>query len=189
MGGVHPTTGTLRVMARTVEHEHRPAIKLTRSESIHALIHTPLIVRHRRSEHLTTAVHTRCAPTPPLCSRLRVLLEHNLPKPHIKNLHLRIHQVVSLEASPRFLEAVLVCLVKVHEPEDGLQAVFPRRHLVCRNAILKESVVRGHAPGRSHEDFRDEDRGHRARDHTGSGLIADRPKIVGDVVVQLLSIT
>ena len=76
---------------------------------------------------------------------ISALLESNLPKPHIQQLHLRIHQAIAFEASPRFLQAVVVLLVEVDEPEDGRHAVFPRRHLVCRNAILKESVVRGHA--------------------------------------------
>lgn len=76
-------------------------------------------------------------------------------------------------------------LVEVDEPEDGVQAVFPRRHLACRNAILKESVVHGRTPERSHEYFRDEDRRHLARDRAPGDLIADWMEIAADVVVQL----
>ena len=84
-------------------------------------------------------------------------LEPNLPKPHIKQLHLRIGQVLALHSAPRFLEAVVMGLVEVHAPEDGIQTVFLRRHFVFRNTILKEPVIRGHAAERSQEDFRDED--------------------------------
>ena len=49
-------------------------------------------------------------------------------------------------------------LVELREPEDGLQTVFLRRHLVFLDAVDEESVVRGHAAERSHEDCRDEDR-------------------------------
>ena len=79
-------------------------------------------------------------------------------KTHIEELHLRIGQDLALHSAPRFLEAVVVGLVKHHELEDGLPVVFPRRHLVFRNTILKEPFVRGHAAERSHEDFRDEER-------------------------------
>ncbi len=85
-------------------------------------------------------------------------LEPNLPKPHIKKLHLRIGQAVTLEALPRFLEAVVVLLVEFREREHRLQAVFLRRHLVFLDAVDKESVVRGHTAERSHQNFRDEDR-------------------------------
>lgn len=85
-------------------------------------------------------------------------LEPNLPKPHIQQLHLRIKQVLGPHFAPRFLEAVIVGLVEVHEPEDGIQTVFLRRHFVFRNTILKEPVIRGHTAERSHEDLRDEDR-------------------------------
>ena len=119
---------------------------------------------------------------------ISALLEPSLPKPHIEEFHLRIDEVISPHSAPRFLEAVIVLLVKVHEPADGLRAVFSRRHLVCRNAILKESVVRGHAPERSHEHFRDEDRRHRRRNRAPPDLFADRIEIVGDVVGQLLEL-
>ena len=49
-------------------------------------------------------------------------------------------------------------LVEVHEPEDGLPTVFPRRHLVFLDAVDEESVIRGHAAERSHQDLRVEDR-------------------------------
>ena len=107
------------------------------------------------------------------------LLEPNLPKSHIEELHLRIDEVLALHSAPRFLEAIIVFLVEVDEPEDGVQAVFLRRHLVCRNANLKESVVRGHAPERSHKDFRDENRGYRRRNLTPCDLIADRWRGLG----------
>ena len=116
---------------------------------------------------------------------ISALLEPNLPKPHVEQLHLRIGQVINLHCAPRFLEAVIVLLVEVHELADGLRAVFSRRHLVCRNAILKESVVRGHAPERSHEDFRDEDRGYRRRNLTPCDLFADQPEMFGDVGVDV----
>ena len=117
---------------------------------------------------------------------ISALLEPNLPKPHIEEFHLRIDEVSDPHSAPRFLEAVVVLLVKVHEPADGLRAVFSRRHLVCRNAILKEPVVRGHAPERSHEDLRDENRRHRSRNLTPCDLIADRLEMLGDVFVPLL---
>ena len=53
------------------------------------------------------------------------------------------------------------------------------------DAVDEESVVRGHAAERSHEDFRDEDRGHRSRNLIPCDLFTDRMEIVGDVVVQL----
>ena len=89
---------------------------------------------------------------------LGLLVEPDVPKPHIEQLHLGVDQVLGSHSAPRFLEAFIVFLVEVHEPEDGIQTVFPRRHLVFRNTILKEPVVRGHAAERSHEDLRDEDR-------------------------------
>ena len=49
---------------------------------------------------------------------ISTLLEPNLPKPHIQQLHLRIGQVLALHSAPRFLEAVVVGLVEVHEFED-----------------------------------------------------------------------
>ena len=101
---------------------------------------------------------TRCAAPPPLRSSLRVLVEPNLPKPHIQQLHLGIDQVLGPHSSPRFLESVVVLLVELRELAHRLQAVFLRCHFVFCNAILKEPVVRGHAAERSHEDFRDEDR-------------------------------
>lgn len=89
---------------------------------------------------------------------ISTLLEPNLPKPHIEQLHLGIGQVLALHSAPHFLEAVVVGLVEVREPEDGIQTVFLRRHLVFLDAVDEESVIRGHTSERSHENFRDEDR-------------------------------
>ena len=79
-------------------------------------------------------------------------------------------------------------LVELRELAHRLQAVFPHRYLVCRNAILEESVVRGHAPERSHQDFRDEDRRHWARNLAPGDLIANRLEMGGDAVGQLLEL-
>ena len=60
------------------------------------------------------------APTPQTVSHgslgvPSVAFEANLPKPHIKQLHLRIGQVLGPHSAPRFLEAVVVGLVEVSE--------------------------------------------------------------------------
>ena len=49
-------------------------------------------------------------------------------------------------------------LVELRERKHGAQAVFLCCHLVFLDARDEESVIRGHTPERSHEDFRDEDR-------------------------------
>ena len=77
-------------------------------------------------------------------------------------------------------------LVEVHELEEGIPAVLLRRHLVFLDAVDEEPVVRGHAPERSHEDLRDENRRHRRRNLTPCNLIAYRPEMLGDVGAQLL---
>ena len=68
-------------------------------------------------------------------------------------------------------------LVEVREPEYGLQIVFPRRHPAFLDTVDEEPVVRGHAAERSYEDFRDENRRHRALDLTPCDLVPDRPEI------------
>ena len=134
---------------------------------IHYLrLHSGWHVPHRGYERLlvgSAMTENSASPTPQTISDgslgvPSVLLESDLPQSHIEELHLRIDEVADPHSAPRFLEAVVVGLVKIRELAHRLQAVFRRCHLVCRNAILKESVVRGHAPERSHQDFRDEDR-------------------------------
>ena len=56
-----------------------------------------------------------CAPS--------IFLEPNLPKPHIKNLHLRIDEVADPHSAPRFLEAVVVLLVKIREFEERVLVI------------------------------------------------------------------
>ena len=52
-----------------------------------------------------------------------VPLEPNLPKPHIEQLHLRIDEVISPHSTPRFLEAVVVLLVKIREFEERILVI------------------------------------------------------------------
>lgn len=113
---------------------------------------------------------------------ISALLEPDLPKSHIEQLHLGIDQVLGPHSSPRFLQAIVMLLVELRELAHRLEAVFLRRHLVFLDAVDEESVVRGHAAERSHQDLRDEDRGHRSRNLTPCDLFADRMEMVDDLV-------
>ena len=69
------------------------------------------------------------APTPQTVSHgslgvPSVPLEPNLPKPHIEEFHLRIRQVVGLHSAPRFLETVVVLLVKIREFEERILVII-----------------------------------------------------------------
>ena len=50
---------------------------------------------------------------------ISALLEPNLPKPHIEEFHLRIGEVADPHSAPRFLEAVVVILVKIRKFAEG----------------------------------------------------------------------
>lgn len=52
------------------------------------------------------------------------LIEPNLPKSHIEELHLRIDEVLALHSAPRFLEAVVVLLVKIREFEERILVII-----------------------------------------------------------------
>ena len=74
----------------------------------------PLYLGYRRTLTLI-ARGLFCAPS--------VLLEPNLPKPHIEQLHLGIDQVLGPHSSPRFLEAVVVLLVNIREFEERILVI------------------------------------------------------------------